>query len=864
MDNPAHNAAPEHRVTDFPPPYWAKSVEALFAEYKSQSTGLSATEAAARLKTYGPNALSADGRANALRILLKQFLSPLVLILIFAAIVAAGVGEMHDAVIIGCIVGASCLLGFSQEFSASCAVESLRRGISLTAAVIRDGREQTIPADQLVPGDVIKLSAGSLVPADAVLLSAQDLNVTEAALTGETFPVAKSPGISKPEAPIDDRLNCVFTGTSVRSGIATALTVETGNSTEFASIAEAVTREVPETDFARGIRRFGYLMTRIMLVIVFIVFIANLLLHRPLVDSLLFSLALAVGLTPELLPAIISVTLARGARVMARQGVIIRRLEAMENLGSMDLLCTDKTGTLTEGTIHLDQCVDVTGQPSDKVKLMAILNAGLQAGLKNPLDDAILTEKPDALLAAYRKLGEIPYDFARKRLSVIVAGQDGAQLICKGAVTTLLDICATAKAGDVAKPINAELRAEIDDRYRQWSEDGIRVIAVATRPFDQQKTVPDKGDEIGLCLEGFLLFLDPAKAGVEEALGGLRKRGISIKIISGDNRYVVAHLAKAVGLKGGRILSGREIASMSNDALFASAAKTDLFVEIDPNQKERIVKALRKANHVVGYLGDGINDAPALHEADVGISVDSAVDVAREAADIILLRRDLDVLMRGVDDGRRTFANTLKYISIATSANFGNMISMAIASLLLPFLPLLAKQILLNNLLADIPSMTIATDRVDPIEVQRPKRWNIAGIQRFMLCFGPISSLFDFVTFGFLLFVGASVDVFRTGWFVESLTSQIATMLIIRTIFPSWKSRPSRLLVATTAAIGLAAISLPYLPFAGTFGFVPLPFNMVIALLSITVAFAVALEVAKSLFFRRERRHSSLHGRELR
>ncbi|WP_065091751.1 magnesium-translocating P-type ATPase [Rhizobium leucaenae] len=864
MDNSTENVGPERRVSEPPFPYWAKSIAQLFAEYKSQPTGLSAIEAAARLQTYGLNTLNATGQADAFRLLLKQFFSPLVLILIFAAFVAAAVGEMHDAVIIGCIVGASCLLGFSQEFSASRAVESLRRSISLTATVIRDGKEQTIPVSYVVPGDIIKLSAGSLVPADSVLLTAQDLNVTEAALTGETFPIAKSPGISTPDTPIDDRLNCVFTGTSVRSGIATALAVKTGNNTEFASIAEAVTREVPETDFARGIRRFGYLMTRIMLVIVFVVFIANLLLHRPLVDSLLFSLALAVGLTPELLPAIISVTLARGARVMARQGVIIRRLEAMENLGSMDLLCTDKTGTLTEGTIHLDRCVDVTGLPSDRVKLLAIINAGLQAGLKNPLDDSILAEKADVELSAYRKLDEIPYDFARKRLSVVIAEPGGAQLICKGAVATLLDICTTARAGDFAKPINAEFRAEIDECYRRWSEDGIRVIAVATRLFAEQKMAADKSDETGLCLEGFLLFLDPAKVGVKEALEGLRKRGIGIKIISGDNRYVVAHLAKMVGLKGERVLSGREITSMSNDALFASAARTDLFVEIDPNQKERIVKALRRATHVVGYLGDGINDAPALHEADVGISVDSAVDVAREAADVILLRRDLDVLMRGVDDGRRTFANTLKYISIATSANFGNMISMAFASLLLPFLPLIAKQILLNNLLADIPSMTIATDRVDPAEVLRPKRWNIAAIQRFMLCFGPISSIFDFVTFGFLLLVGAGVDAFRTGWFVESLTSQIATMLIIRTAFPSWKSKPSRLLVITTAVIGLAAVSLPYMPFAGIFGFVPLPFKTMIALLSIAIAFAVALEVAKSLFFRRERKHFSLHRKKLR
>ncbi|NEJ23374.1 magnesium-translocating P-type ATPase [Rhizobium leguminosarum] len=856
------SAEPHTTDTDGNPqwPYWAQSQPELLKKLKSQLSGLTSAEAALRLQRYGANTVDAGSGSSAFRTLLKQFLSPLVLILIFAAGVAASVGELHDALIIGCIVLASSLLGFTQEYRASRAVESLRKSVSLSATVLRDGTARAVPAEAIVPGDIINLSAGSLVPADAVILASRDLNVSEAALTGETFPVGKAPGISPPQAQIGARLNCVFTGTSVRSGTATALAVATGHQTEFAAIAHAVTRQLPETEFSRGIRRFGYLMTRIMLVIVFVVFVANLLLQRPLIDSLLFSLALGVGLTPELLPAIISVTLARGARVMARQGVIIRRLEAMENLGSMDLLCTDKTGTLTEGVIRLDGCIAVDGAPSERVRLLALLNASLQTGLTNPLDEAILSSAGHVgKLADYRKVEEIPYDFARKRLSVVVDGKDGTVLVCKGAVANVLAVCTTARVGSVVRSLDAKLLNAVDERFRTWSEEGIRVIAVATRRIASKGAGFGKDDEAELSLEGFLLFLDPPKTGVKEALAGLKHRGIRIKIISGDNRYVVKHLAATIGLKCSHLLTGGEIAAMSSDALFARAAKTDLFVEIDPNQKEQIIKALRRARHVVGYLGDGINDAPALHEADVGISVDSAVDVAREAADIVLLRRDLDVLTRGIDDGRRTFANTLKYISIATSANFGNMVSMAIASLFLPFLPLLAKQILLNNLLADVPSMAIATDRVEHADVLRPKRWSIASIERFMFCFGPISSLFDFLTFSFLLLaMGAGVDQFRTGWFIESLITQLATMLILRTSAASWKSRPSRLLLGATVLIGIVAIALPSLPFSSTFGFVPLPAPLLAGLLGISLVFAVTLEIAKRLFFRRRsQRHAS-------
>ncbi|TCR75598.1 magnesium-translocating P-type ATPase [Rhizobium sp. BK376] len=837
-----------------PEKYWTKTgCEIVVSLATSATNGLSSDEAAARLRVVGSNSIRTAHTGGALRTLAAQFRSPLVLVLVFAAVVAAAFGEKHDAIIIGVIVLASCLLGFSQEYGAQRAVEALKRRVSLTTTVRRDGTSVILPANEIVPGDLIELSAGSLIPADAVILEAQDLNVSEASLTGETFPVSKAPGKAAPEAALSGRLNCVFTGTSVRSGTATVVAVATGNRTEFASIASAVARQIPETDFAKGIRHFGYLMTKVMLCIVLVVFVANLVLHRPLVDSLLFSLALAVGLTPELLPAIISVTLARGARIMSRAGVIVRRLEAMENLGSMDVLCTDKTGTLTTGVIDLDRCVTADGKDSQAVAHLGWLNATMQSGMRNPLDDAVKQSLAERNFpSSYRKCGEIPYDFLRKRLSVIVEGPDcPRRLIAKGAVSNILEVC-THAVSSTGKTIALDeaMRADIDTRYRDWGTAGLRVIAVATKELASDRI--SKEDETGLKLEGFLLFIDPPKPDAAVALSSLSARGIKTKVISGDNRFVVAHLARTIGLGCDRVLTGSDIAAMSNDALFARATKTDLFVEIDPNQKERIIAALRKSGHVVGYMGDGINDAPALH-ADVGISVDSAVDVAREAADIVLLQRDLSVLARGVDDGRRTFANTLKYISIATSANFGNMASMAAASMALPFLPLLAKQILLNNLLSDIPSMAIATDNVDSTTLRRPQQWDIARIQRFMLWFGPLSSVFDILTFVFLLAVAAAgAEQFRSGWFVESLITQLSTMLVVRTPGPFWKSRPGPLLLSATIAVAILGTALPYLPFAGVFGFVPIPGSILAGLFGISLAFVVSLEAVKRVYFRKQ------------
>ncbi|MGB3416005.1 MAG: magnesium-translocating P-type ATPase [Mesorhizobium sp.] len=835
------------RPTDNGKAYWALPAEELLTELHTAADGMSSAEASTRLRLNGPNAIGSKSGISAISVFARQFRSPLVLILVFAAIVSAFVGEGSEAVIIGIIVLASCLLSFTQEYGASRAMEALTARIARKATVLRDGREASVAVMEIVPGDVIRLSAGNLIPADGALLESRDFNVSEAALTGETFPVVKAPGVSAPDAQIGQRSNAVFTGTSVRSGTATMLAVRTGKETEFAAIAGAIARAVPETDFARGIRRFGYLMTEIMLVIVILVFFANLLLQRPIVDSLLFSLALAVGLTPELLPAIISVTLARGARAMAASGVIVRRLEAIENLGSMDLLCTDKTGTLTEGTIRLDRCVDADGSDSQQVRLWALLNATLQSGMANPLDEGIAASRGSGDdLSAYEKIDEVPYDFIRKRLSVIVRQKDAGEdlLICKGAVQNIVEACT----------LNEQQVKAIDEKVQGWSMQGFRVLGLAACRLPSRQTY-SRDDEAALAFAGFLLFLDPPKPGMAETLKALAGRGIKVKVISGDNRHVAAHLAQVIGLPHRRILTGDDLAKLTKEALFARVTHVDIFAEIDPNQKERIIEALRRRGHVVGYMGDGINDTPALHEADIGISVDSAVDVAREAADMILLKRDLDVLLRGVDDGRRTFANTMKYISITTSANFGNMFSMAFASLALPFLPLLAPQILLNNLLSSLPSLAIASDRVDAEQIEAPRRWDIGSIRRFMIYFGLVSSCFDFVTFGFLLLLmHANAGTFRTGWFVESLLTQLVIVLVIRTHQSFWRSRPSALLAWLTLAVGLLALAIPYLPGSTWFGFAPLPAPIMAGLVAITLIYLAASEATKRWFFAREAR----------
>ncbi len=833
--------------------YWSLEGEELLLAARGMEGGLSAEEASGRLQELGPNAISPRKHRTALHMLLGQFKNPLVLILIFAAVVSAAVSEWVDTFIVLAIVLASALLSFTQEYMASRAVARLRDQVRLTCTALRDGRQISLPAEELVPGDFVLLSAGSLVPADGIVLECKDFFVSQAVMTGETFPVEKAPGAVAAAAGLAERHNMVFMGTSVRSGSAKVLVVTTGARTEFGQIADKLSRAPEMTEFERGTRKFGYLLSQVMLALVAAIFVVNTLLHKPVIDSLLFAIALAVGLTPELLPAIISISLSRGARDMARSGVIVRRLNAIENLGSMDLLCTDKTGTITRGVVQLDSALDAQGQPARAVSRWAALNARLQTGIVNALDEAILAaDRSDT--AGVSKLDEIPYDFFRKRLSVVVEERQagGALMITKGALDKVLEVCVSVRQGADILPLDEARRAAIQALFSGWSAKGFRVLGLAVKEVPGKAAYTAKEDETGLHFAGFLLFFDPPKEDAGPTIRRLADLGVQVKIITGDNRLVARHVAGTLGLDEASVLPAEEIARLSSDAFAQVAERTSIFAEVDPNQKEQIILALKKRGHVVGYMGDGINDAPALHAADIGVSVDSAVDVAKEAADFVLLRQDLSVLLAGIREGRRTFANTLKYIYTTTSANFGNMISMAGASLFLPFLPLLAKQILLNNFLSDFPAAGIPGDRVDEELLQSPQRWNVKAIRAFMIVFGLVSSLFDFATFFLLLVVARAGEArFQTGWFVESLLSELAIALVVRTRRVFFRSRPGRLLWVITLAVAILTLLLPYLPFAGALGFTPLPFWLMAMLAGITALYVLVTELVKRMYFKK-------------
>ncbi len=643
-----------------PVAYWSLAPEQLLSALHTSRNGLQPADAEQRLKQYGLNTIRAQQQATALRLLLSQFKSPLVLILIFAAIVSGIVGEWVDASIVLAIVLGSTILGFVQEYTASNAVEKLRSQVTIKSSLLRGGQPQMLPSEQVVPGDVVVLSAGSLIPADGIVLEANDFFVNQAVLTGETFPVEKMPATVAANASLAERTNCVFMGTSAGSGTAQVLIVQTGKTTVFGQVAERLKLRPPETEFERGIRHFGILLTQVMLVMVVLVLAVNVFLAKPLLDSLLFSLALAVGLTPELLPAIISITLSHGAQQMARRGVIVRRLTSIENFGSMDVLCTDKTGTLTEGVVRLDGALDTQGQPSEAVLSYAYLNAHYQTGLNNSLDEAIqgAAQKAGLDISAEKKVDEIPYDFVRKCLSVVTANAKGEHnLITKGALDKVLSLCTSLQSGDGAHPLDAAARAEIDTRYSEWSEKGFRVLGLATKTVDGKTEAYSHADEKALTFAGFLLFFDPPKADVKQVIVDLAKRGVQLKIITGDNQKVARHVAEAVNLPIQGVLTGSQLNDLRDEALWHLAERTTLFAEVDPNQKERIILALQKTGHVVGYMGDGINDAPALHAADVGLSVDTAVDVAKDAADFVLLKKDLAILRQGIDEGRVTLGH---------------------------------------------------------------------------------------------------------------------------------------------------------------------------------------------------------------
>jgi len=838
------------RVTSLPSssmPAWATPAQELFERTGSGPAGLEPREASHRLRSSPARVPDPSRAVTVARVVLAQVASPLVLLLVFAAVVSALTREWIDSGLVLAIVLASVGLSAFREYQGQAAAAALAARIRTRASVLRGGVLQRVPAAEVVVGDIICLAAGSLVPADAVVLEASDCQVNEAVLTGEAFGVQKIPGVVAPSTALARRTNYVYQGSNVQSGTARCLVVAVGADTEYGAIAEALRAKPPETEFDRGLRHFGYLLVKLMLLITVVVFTVHVALDRPALETLLFAIALAVGLSPELLPAILSVNLARGAAMMAAHGVLVRRLAAIENLGSMDVLCTDKTGTLTEGVVRLEGSYDESGSRSSRVLDLGAINAHFETGLPSPLDDAILQElSPEP--QRWTKLAEMPFDFVRKRVSVVVESERGVQLVTKGAVTNVLEI-ATRLADN--RPLDGEQRDRIMRLQAAWAEQGIRALAVASRWLPTKRSF-GREDEEALTFEGFLTFVDRPKQGASEALTDLGGLGVKVKIITGDARLVAEHVARQVGITAPRVLTGAELDNLQADALERAVEHVDLFAEVDPRQKERIISSLRRAGHVVGFLGDGVNDAPAMHAADTSMSVDGAVDVAREAADFVLLERDLGVLRRGIEAGRKTFANTLKYVLTTTSANLGNMISMALASLFLPFLPLLAGQIVLNNFLSDIPAIGLGGDAVDDELVVQPRRWDMRFISRFMLEFGALSSAFDVIAFGALLYVfHATVPEFRTGWFVLSLLTELVVALVVRTRRPFFRSRPGRLLLISTIALAVVALAIPYLPGIGMLGFTRLPSRLVVTLVAITGAYVLAVEALKRWFYRR-------------
>ena len=820
----------------------------MLQQLQTTAQGLTTDEARARLTRYGANLLKPKKKSDAFTLLVSQFKSPIILILFIATGLSFFLGDPVDAFIILTIILVSGLLGYWQEHSAANAVEKLLAIVQIKASVLRDGSPKEIPVEAIVPGDIVILNAGDVVPGDGLVDESKDLFIDEATLTGETYPVEKSVGVLAAETPLGQRTNALWMGTHVVSGSAKALVISTGKETEFGKVSERLKLRPQETDFEQGIRRFGYFLMEVTLVLVIAIFAINVYLARPVLDSFLFSLALAVGLTPQLLPAIISINLSHGAKRMAQAKVIVKRLASIEDFGSMNVICSDKTGTLTEGIVHLQSAIDVEGAPSDKVFLHAYLNAFYETGFTNPIDEAIRASRK-ADLTGYQKTDEIPYDFLRKRLSILVAHDNTHLMVTKGALANVLAVCASAEVGEGKIVDLATVRDRIQQHLEEFSNKGCRTLGVAYKNLGSASRM-SKVDEAGMTFLGFLVLFDPPKANIIETIGSLKNLGVALKIITGDNHLVAANVSQQMGLSNTKILSGADLRDLSDGALLRRVADVDVFAEIEPNQKERIILALKKAGNVVGYMGDGINDASALHAADVGISVESAVDVAKEAADIVLLEKDLGVLVQGVREGRTTFANTLKYVFMATSANFGNMFSMAGVSLFLPFLPLLPKQILLTNLMTDFPEMTIATDRVDDEMVDHPRRWDIKAIRKFMITFGLVSSLFDYLTFSVLLLIlHATQDQFRTGWFLESVISASLIVLVIRSRKPFFKSRPGKYLLMATLLIVVMTLILPFTPLGGIFGFRPLPISFLLLIAIVVVCYIISAELVKTVFY---------------
>ncbi len=820
------------------------SNEKLLETLGSAVDGLSQEEADHRIERDGHNVLSDKKELGIVLEFLSHFKSPLTMILIVATGISLYFGQVINSVIVSIMILASVILDFFEEHSANNAAKKLKEQVTSTATVIRSGKNIEVRAADVCVGDVIFLSSGDLIPADAIVLIADDFFVNQSALTGESFPREKLPGV------FANKENVVYLGSSVVSGTAHAVIYAIGQKTEFGKIAETLLKKEVKSDFEIGIGKFGFFISKVILFLVMLIFLFQALMHHDLLESFMFAVAIAVGVTPELLPVILSVTMARGSERMAKNGVIVKRLSAMPNFGSMDILCTDKTGTLTEDKIQLVSFTDLTGKEDKDVLLYTYLNSFYQTGVKNPLDKSVL-DFQSLQIGTYKKVEEIPFDFVRKVMSVAVVGPEGRTLITKGAPEEVMVRCGFYLENGKQKPLQDEIKSQALSTYESLSREGFRVLAVAIKQNIEPKERYTKEDESDLTFIGFVSFLDPAKKDVKNVLTELAGLGITIKIITGDNELVTQHICHEIGLSVQGVLLGSEIHEMNDDALGVRAEQTTIFARFAPDEKNRIIRALRSRGHVVGYMGDGINDAPSLKTADVGISVDSAADVAKESADVILTRKGLDPIIHGVTEGRRSFGNTMKYIMMGLSSNFGNMFSVLGAVFYLPFLPMLPVQILLNNFIYDASQITISSDNMDADWLKTPRKWNLANIKKFMYTFGLISSLFDFLTF-FLMYslIHANASVFQTGWFMESLATQTLVVHIIRTRkIPFIQSRASTWLTVSTFCCLAIGWMIPYTPIGTFFQFTPLPLPVVGAIIGLVLIYLILVEIAKRIFY---------------
>jgi Mg2+-importing ATPase len=832
--------------------YHTLSEEDLFFALSSSPAGLTEVQAEKNRAVYGPNDISHIRKRPVILQFLAHFKNLLVIILLFAAVVSVAVGEITDATIIFVIIFASVTLDFFQEYKAENAAELLKKKIITRATVFRDGKARELPITDLVPGDLVSLAAGDIIPADARLLSSKDLYVNQSSLTGEPFPVAKTAGRAAPGERLTEAANYVFLGTSVVSGQATVMITRTGAGTEFGKVAKTLVERPPETEFERGLRHFSFLMSKIVFSLVIIVFFINALFKHDVLQSFIFSIALAVGMTPELLPMILSLNLSKGAMAMSEKGAIVKHPESIQNFGSMDVLCTDKTGTLTDNQIALVRHLDADGDDSETVLNYSYINSFFQTGLKSPLDEAILRFR-HIDIDDFTKNDEIPFDFVRRRVSIVATGKSGKVIVSKGAPEEILRVCTSVEKNGAIQLLTDAGRDRINALYRSLSADGFRALAVCYRSLDPVTATFSVADEKEMVFVGLITFIDPPKESARESIRLLAQAGIELKILSGDNELVTKKTCELIGLPVKGVLTGTDVESMDVQTLSRQVEGVTIFSRMTPAQKNRVMQALRHNGHVVGFMGDGINDAPSIREADVGISVENAVDIAKESADIILLRNDLCILHDGVLEGRKTFGNTMKYILMGTSSNFGNMFSVAGASLFLKFLPMLPIQILLNNLMYDVSESTIPTDNVDESYISTPKKWDIDFIKKFIMVFGPISSIFDFITFGILLFIfHADAPFFQTAWFVESICTQTLVIFVIRTrVVPFYESKPSRMLFTSTILIVLVACILPFTVIGSIFGFVQLPVSFYAVLATLVLGYLVIVEAVKYWFFKR-------------